>query len=127
MAQRVDLAIYDLSGGLAAQLSSSMGALLNGKQVDLVPHTGVRVFGHEFVFSGGIRMQAASAIEASMGRAPVRVEALGTTTKTAEELQTWLFSVADQWTADSRGAAPRTLLLLRSNVPRRAPGGHRSS
>ena len=97
----VELAIYDLSGGIARTLSQNMGPLLNGKTVEMVPHTGVRVFGHEFVYSGGIRMQAAADIERSMGRAPVRIEALGTTTKTAEELQAWLFSVADQWTADT--------------------------
>lgn len=41
----VDLHVYDLSNGMAAQFSESV----LGKRIELVPHTGVLVFGLECV------------------------------------------------------------------------------
>ncbi|XP_031571361.1 uncharacterized protein LOC116305562 [Actinia tenebrosa] len=45
----VKLYIYELSNGLARQMSP----LLLGKQIDGIWHTGVVCFGHEFFFGGG--------------------------------------------------------------------------
>ena len=64
----VSLAIYDLSGGLAKTMSAAMGDALGGTVVEMVPHTGVRVFGKEYVMGGGIRAQAVDAVVA-MARA----------------------------------------------------------
>ena len=97
----VELAIYDLSGGAAKEMSASMGALLDNKTVELVPHTGVRVFGREVVFSGGIRAQDPTQVVEAMGHGPVRVEAMGETSKTEDELDEFLCSIAASWTAES--------------------------
>lgn len=47
----VTLNIYDLSGGLARQMSMAMV----GKQFDGIWHTGVVVYGKEIFFGGGIQ------------------------------------------------------------------------
>ena len=78
-----------------------MGALLDNKTVELVPHTGVRVFGREVVFSGGIRAQDPTQVVEAMGHGPVRVEAMGETSKTEDELDEFLCSIAASWTAES--------------------------
>lgn len=50
-AQIVQLAVYDLSRGLAKSMASS----LLGVEVEAIYHTGVRVFGFEYFFSSGIQ------------------------------------------------------------------------
>ena len=47
----VELAVYDLSHGMAKQF---MGSLL-GIEVEAIYHTGVRVYGYEYFFSDGIQ------------------------------------------------------------------------
>ena len=47
----VRLRVYDLSQGLARQMS----AQLVGQQFDLIPHTGVEVYGLEYFFGGGVQ------------------------------------------------------------------------
>ncbi|KAJ1485491.1 PPPDE putative peptidase domain-containing protein, partial [Baffinella frigidus] len=47
----VTLHVYDLSGGLARQMSQAF----IGKQIDGVWHTGVVVYGREYFFGGGIQ------------------------------------------------------------------------
>ena len=47
----VQLAVYDLSRGLAKSMASS----LLGVEVEAIYHTGVRVFGFEYFFSSGIQ------------------------------------------------------------------------
>ena len=46
----VTLHIYDLSGGMAKNMS--MG--LVGKQIDGIWHTGIVIYGKEFFYGGGI-------------------------------------------------------------------------
>jgi len=47
----VQLAVYDLSRGMAAQLS---GRIL-GQTIEGIWHTGIRVYNKEFYFGGGIQ------------------------------------------------------------------------
>ena len=69
----VKLYVYDLSGGLASQLSQS----LVGKQIDGIWHTAVVVYGQEYFYgSGGI---CSCAPGATMMGPPLRVENMGTT------------------------------------------------
>jgi len=97
----VELAIYDLTGGMARQMAAPLAGLLDGKSVDMVPHTGVRVFGQEIVYAGGVLSQSIAQVEAGMDRKPNKIERLGTTTKTEAEIQAFLRSVSGQWTASN--------------------------
>lgn len=47
----VQLAVYDLSRGMAKGLASS----LLGIDVEAIYHTGVRVYGYEYFYSSGIQ------------------------------------------------------------------------
>lgn len=47
----VELAVYDLSHGMARSYLSS----LLGIEVEAIYHTGVRVYGYEFFYSDGIK------------------------------------------------------------------------
>ena len=50
MSERVTLRVYDLSQGMAAAMSQQ----LLGQRLDIVPHTGVFVYGKEWFFSGSM-------------------------------------------------------------------------
>lgn len=50
MSKKVSLHVYDLSQGLARQLSQQ----LIGRHFDGIYHTGIVVFGREYFFGGGI-------------------------------------------------------------------------
>jgi hypothetical protein len=50
MGFKVEVHVYDLSQGMARQLSPA----LLGKQIDGIWHTGVQVYGTEYYFGGGI-------------------------------------------------------------------------
>jgi desumoylating isopeptidase 1 len=84
----VQLAIYDLSQGMARQLS---GQFLGPEHaLDLIPHTGVRVYGKEYYFGGGI--QCASnplQFQASTGLRPIQVQSLGYTTTDRTAFEAW--------------------------------------
>ena len=97
----VELAIYDLTMGMAKQMAAPLAGLLDGKTVEMVPHTGVRVFGREIVYAGGVLSQPIATVEAGMGRKPNTVERLGTTTKTEAEVQAFLRSISHEWTASN--------------------------
>lgn len=47
----VELAVYDLSRGMAKQFISSY----LGIDIEAIYHTGVRVYGYEYFFSDGIQ------------------------------------------------------------------------
>lgn len=55
MAFRVELHVYDLTAGMAAQHSRS----ITGKQISGVWHTGVVVYGKEFYYGCGIGVDLA--------------------------------------------------------------------
>ena len=114
--QPVRLRIYDLSRGMAAQFSMAF----IGKQIDLVPHTGVEVFGYvsdglfsvehgpspdlphrklqEYFFGGGIQRMPSAVIEAEFQMRPAQVIEVGRTTKSREAFEHWLRSVTSQYT-----------------------------
>ena len=86
---------------MAKQMAAPLAGLLDGKSVEMVPHTGVRVFGREIVYAGGVLSQPIATVEAGMGRKPNTIERLGTTTKTEAEVQQFLRSISSQWTAQN--------------------------
>lgn len=83
--QNVTLAVYDLSAGMAAQLSE----VLIGRRVEGIWHTGIRVFGREFYFGEGIYNDAAGATPFGV---PTRVDVLGTTPKSRADFDNFLKS-----------------------------------
>ena len=83
----VTLHVYDLSHGMARQLSPA----LLGKTIDGVWHTGVFVFHTEYFFGGGgIQAMAAELVTQRYGMQPVRTIALGQTRRTQRELEQFL-------------------------------------
>ena len=88
--EEVVLRVYDLSNGMARTMSQQ----LLGMQVDIVPHTGVFVYGREWFFSGGIQSAP------TWGMMPMHEEiVLGETCVPLEIFQEFLDGVRDQYTA----------------------------
>ncbi|KAH7492520.1 Desumoylating isopeptidase 1 [Phytophthora ramorum] len=83
----VTLHVYDLSHGMARQMSPA----LLGKTIDGVWHTGVLVFGREYFFGGGgIQAMAPELVVQRYGMQPVRTLALGETSRTQQQLEQFL-------------------------------------
>ena len=94
---RVEVAVYDLSNGLARVMSQSVV----GKQVDIIPHTGVVVdWGGgrrlEYFFGGGICVTPAGA---AVPMEACEVLDLGTTSKSEAELLAFLRTASPRFTA----------------------------
>lgn len=80
----VEVALYDLSKGIAKWVPSS---LLGGRSIEAVWHSGVRCFGKEFWF-GGMILESEHA-DVPFG-SPVRILRLGTTLRSHEDLVKFL-------------------------------------
>ncbi|KAB1210159.1 Desumoylating isopeptidase 1 [Morella rubra] len=91
---RVTLNVYDLSQGLARQLSSS----LLGKAIEAIWHTGVVVYGNEYYFGGGI--QHAPAGFTPYGT-PIRVIELGVTHVPKDVFEMYLQEISPRYTAET--------------------------
>ncbi|PHJ18735.1 uba ts-n domain-containing protein [Cystoisospora suis] len=72
----VQLRVYDISKGLARQLSP----MLLGRQIDGVWHTGVVVYGYEYFYGGGVCCLPPATVERDYGLTPARVITMGYTT-----------------------------------------------
>lgn len=90
----VQLYVYDLSGGLARNIS----ATLLGIQIDAIYHTGL-VFGNiEYTYDGGIKtIQAGST---HLGQ-PLQIVELGKTNLPMEVIMDYLESLREIYTADA--------------------------
>jgi|EP00505_MAST-04D_sp_SCG-Rhode-Island_P000575 hypothetical protein len=93
----VTLRIYDLSMGMAAQMSEA----LLGKKIDYVPHTGVVVYGLEYFFGGGIQKMPPADVERTFGLRPVKTLDLGTTHVTQEVFHSFLAGIASRFTPET--------------------------
>ncbi|WVZ73165.1 hypothetical protein U9M48_021509 [Paspalum notatum var. saurae] len=91
---KVTLHVYDLSNGLARQLSTSF----LGKPIEAIWHTGVVVYGTEYYFGGGI--QSSPAGSTPYGR-PLRVLDLGVTHVPRDVFEGYLRDIAPRYTADT--------------------------
>lgn len=87
----VVLKVYDLSQGMASQLSTA----LLGRQIDGIWHTGVQVFGREYYFGGGICSDPPGLTPYGV---PVQEHDLGQTNKTQQEFITFLSSISSRFT-----------------------------
>jgi desumoylating isopeptidase 1 len=101
---RVQLLVYDLTRGMASQLSQS----ILGARIDGVWHTGIQVFDIEYYYGGGIQASAVGIFAMSHSLNPVRVVDLGTTRKTRGELEEYLRSINNLF-------SPMSYDLLRNN------------
>ncbi|DBA03357.1 TPA: hypothetical protein N0F65_004634 [Lagenidium giganteum] len=91
----VELRVYDLSRGMAKQLSTA----LLGKQFDGIWHTGVHVYGKEYFYGGGIQAMHPSQVVARYGMQPVEVVPLGTTDIPQERFEAFLREINHRFTA----------------------------
>ena len=90
----VRLRVYDLSMGLARQMSQQ----LVGQQFDLIPHTGIEVYGIEYFFGGGVQQLPPATVEATFGMKPVEVLELGKTAMPKEVFEEFLAEVSPRFT-----------------------------
>jgi len=90
----VTLHVYDLSQGMASQMSPA----LLGKQIGGIWHTGTVVFGREYYFGGGICVDAPGATPYG---SPVKEHVIGSTRKSLEEFLAFLRSVSPRFTVET--------------------------
>lgn len=94
---RVQLAVYDLSRGMA----SSMSQPLLGTHVEGIWHTGVVVFGYEYFYGGGLQKIPFGQFETIHGMQPNKLLDLGDTSVTENELDVFSNSLRNRFTAAS--------------------------
>ncbi|XP_065875324.1 uncharacterized protein [Euphorbia lathyris] len=91
---KVILNVYDLSQGMARQLSTSF----LGKAIEGIWHTGVVVYGNEYYFGGGIQHDPAGRTPYGI---PVKVVDLGITHVTQDVFETYLQEISPRYTAET--------------------------
>ncbi|KAL3828136.1 hypothetical protein ACJIZ3_016938 [Penstemon smallii] len=91
---KVTLNVYDLSQGLARQLSTTF----LGKAIEAIWHTGVVVYGNEYYFGGGI--QSAPVGKTPYGT-PMRVVDLGVTHVPKKMFEEYLQEIGPRYTAET--------------------------
>uniref|UniRef100_A0ACD5TP01 Uncharacterized protein n=1 Tax=Avena sativa TaxID=4498 RepID=A0ACD5TP01_AVESA len=97
----VKLHIYDLSQGMARQLST----MVLGKPINAIWHTGVVVYGREYYFGGGIQQDRPGRTPYGT---PVRVEDFGVTHAAKEVFEGFLLEIGPRYT-------PETYNILSNN------------
>ncbi|CAD7964060.1 unnamed protein product [Amoebophrya sp. A25] len=91
---RVQCYVYDISQGMARMMSMP----LLGKQVDIIPHSGIVCFGKEYFFGGGVCVTEAGK---AVPMPPCEVIELGNTSKTESELGQFLTQISPQYTTET--------------------------
>lgn len=84
---KVELAVYDLSMGMAASLSSQF--LGPDHAIPMVPHTAVLAYGREYFFSSGIQNMDPQDFRRSRHIQPVQIITIGNTTTSRQEFEQW--------------------------------------
>ena len=106
----VAIHVYDLSGGMARVMSMA----IVGKQVDIIPHTGIVVLwpgstqGTEYFFGGGI---CATPAGKAMPMPACEVIGIGQTSKTEAELNYFLTKISPRFTAETYDLLSHVRLL----------------
>lgn len=86
MAQ-VQLAVYDLSNGMARGLSAQF--LGPNHAIEIIPHTAIVVFGQEYFFGGGIQAVPPQQFRDARNMHPIQTLTLGTTTVSKADFDNW--------------------------------------
>ncbi|KAH7913980.1 PPPDE putative peptidase domain-containing protein [Hygrophoropsis aurantiaca] len=89
----VQLYVYDLSNGMARQMS----AQLTGRQIDGIWHTSIVVFGHEIFYGQGISLTQPGK---SHHGAPLRIVDMGETSVDERAFTEYLSGLRNTYTAD---------------------------
>ncbi|CAB1119021.1 unnamed protein product [Ectocarpus sp. CCAP 1310/34] len=98
MAHRVQLALYDLSRGMAKAMSMA----ILGKQIDGIWHTGIIVYGKEYFFGGGLQsMPHEQFVQMHGGVGPTEYIELGYTDLTQELFEDFNREVQPRFTAQT--------------------------
>ncbi|CAM9704975.1 unnamed protein product [Ectocarpus sp. 12 AP-2014] len=98
MAHRVQLALYDLSRGMAKAMSMA----ILGKQIDGIWHTGIIVYGKEYFFGGGLQsMPHEQFVQMHGGVGPTEYIELGSTDLTQELFEDFNREVQPRFTAQT--------------------------
>ncbi|KAF7457671.1 UBA/TS-N domain-containing protein [Cryptosporidium felis] len=95
--EKVELHIYDLSNGMASQLSP----MLLGRTIEAIYHTGVLVFGFEYFYGGGIVCVRPEEIVRLYGMSPIRTLTLGVTKKSQTELNGHLEAISREFNSEN--------------------------
>ena len=95
MSHPVTLYVYDLAQGMARAMSMSV----IGIQIDIIPHTGIAVYGREYFFSGGIQSLPETDFAKSHGMPVHETVMLGATEVPQELFEEFLLQVNDEYTA----------------------------
>jgi hypothetical protein len=74
---------------------------LTGKQFDLIPHTGVEVYGVEYFFGGGVQALPPATVEATFGLKPCEVLPLGSTSMPKEVFEDFLKEISPRFTSET--------------------------
>ncbi|CAN1140853.1 Desumoylating isopeptidase 1 [Linum perenne] len=90
----VTLNVYDLSQGLARQLSTTF----LGKAIEGIWHTGVVVYGNEYYFGGGIQKETAGRTPYGT---PLKVFKLGVTHVPQDVFEMYLDEISSRYTAET--------------------------
>eukprot|EP01038_Epipyxis_sp_PR26KG_P004309 gene4309-6106_t len=93
----VQLAVYDLSRGMAAAMSQA----ILGQRIEGIWHTGIVVFGQEYYFGGGIQSAPTGTFQVQNNLNPVEMRTLGTTNKSQSELLSFLSSIRHRYTQET--------------------------
>ncbi|KAM6591998.1 hypothetical protein CsatA_014603 [Cannabis sativa] len=91
---KVTLNVYDLSQGLARQLSTTF----LGKAIEGIWHTGVVVYGNEYYFGGGIQHSPAGSTPYGT---PLKRVDLGVTHVPKDVFETYLEEISPRYTAET--------------------------
>ncbi|PKU72242.1 desumoylating isopeptidase 1 [Dendrobium catenatum] len=92
--QKVKLNIYDLSQGLARQLSVAF----LGKSIEAIWHTGIVVYGNEYYFGAGIQHDPVGRTPYGV---PLRSVELGVTHVPKEIFEDYLKEISSRYTAET--------------------------
>lgn len=96
---KVQLAVYDLSQGMARQL----GPTLLGMEIEAIYHTGLVVYGKEHFFGGGIVSVPHEEFLASYHMQPFQTLELGETEVSEVLFDEFLQEVSPRFTAETYG------------------------
>ena len=83
----VAVAIYDLSQGMARGLSAQF--LGPEFAIDLIPHSGLIVYGREYFFGAGIQSESPDIFRQMTGMTPIQIIPIGATTVSRGNFEDW--------------------------------------